>query len=284
MISDVEILYGLANRCQEYGIKKNISSSINIPLTSILEICDGVDGAEKYGWDLQDLQILKDRAEKNTFTKIEIGRIDEKKVLEIIEKHSDENGRSYLKGIYIHDKINAELIDHYKFISSIIKDKLQIKIGFSIYNQEELEFLLENNLSFELLQIPYNSNVRIDFNLLKKLKCDIYIRSIFLQGIYFIDLKDKFDEEIRKKIILQKRILLDDAKSHGLSLGQYLFSKSLSFCIDNSFKGIIFGSSSFERVNSYIQNHIYLENNRNYDYKIFDTISDYLADPRKWKI
>ena len=121
-------------------------------------------------------------------------------------------------------------------------------------------------------------------NILKKLKCDIYIRSIFLQGVYFTDIKDKFNEDIIKKINLQKKILLDDAKSYGLTLGQYLFSKSLSFCKDNSFKGIIFGSSSLERVNSYIHNHRYLADSYKSDYKSFDIISDYLADPRKWKI
>ena len=36
MISNVEILYGLANRCHKYGIKKNISKASLNPLDSIL--------------------------------------------------------------------------------------------------------------------------------------------------------------------------------------------------------------------------------------------------------
>ena len=283
MISNVEILYGLANRCNHYGIKKNISNSKINPLQSILEIVDGLDGAEKYGWDCNDLKTIKEISKLNTFTKIDINKYDLNKLNRLIKFHSYDNGKTYLRGIYIHNKINEKMIEKYNMFNSYIKEKSKIKIGFSIYNQDELNFIIEKNLSFDILQIPYNLNVKFDINKLKILKKDIYLRSIFLQGVYFVDLKNKFNDQINKIITLQKNYLLEKANLYNVNLGQYLFSKSISFCQQNGFKGIIIGSSSIQRIKDYIKNHISIKMNEDsLDIK-FDIISDYLADPRIWK-
>lgn len=284
MISNVEILYGLANRCHKYGIKKNISKASLNPLDSILKICDGVDGAEKYDWDFDDLKILRNNLKSINYTKIDIYKYDLNKLLRLVKKHSNIYGKTYLKGIYIHNNIDQRMIEKYNLMSSFIKEKLKLQIGFSIYSQDDLNFIIKNNLSFDILQIPYNINIKIDINTLRNLKSDIYVRSIFLQGVYFVELKNKFSDKIIEKIKLQKEVLLKKAYEYNLDLGQYLFSKSISFCKDNGFKGIIIGSSSIERIKSYIINHKFVDTNTDYLDNRFDIISDYLADPRKWKI
>ena len=56
MISDIEVLYGLANRTKQYGIKKSISDPSKINLGHICNLnIDGFDGAEDYGWNKDDL-------------------------------------------------------------------------------------------------------------------------------------------------------------------------------------------------------------------------------------
>ena len=72
MISNIEILYGLANRCKKYGIKDSRSDSGLIPLDKILTFCDGVDGAEIYKWDRIDLDILKNNLGMSHLQKIDI--------------------------------------------------------------------------------------------------------------------------------------------------------------------------------------------------------------------
>ena len=284
MISNIEILYGLANRCRKYGIKNSKSYSESNPLSRFLEICDGVDGAEVYGWDPSDLLILKNKKSCSNFTKIDILKFDCSNIKSLIEKHKSKYNTTYFKGIYIHNKIDEQVIDKYKLIYKDFKRMFNIKIGFSIYDQKEIDLILTNNLKFDILQVPYNLNVQIDYDQLKKLDCDIYLRSIFLQGVYFSDLQGKFTSKIIKKINLQKNYLLNKAKNYNFNLGQYLFSNGLSFCKKNKFKGLVIGSSSFQRFKSYILNHKFIKTNEFELTNRFDMIDDYLADPRLWKI
>jgi len=70
-----------------------------------------------------------------------------------------------------------------------LKEKLLIKkVGFSIYYPEELEFLLKNEIKFDIIQLPYNIlDRRFEkfFELLKEKHIEIHVRSVFLQGIFF---------------------------------------------------------------------------------------------------
>lgn len=71
-----------------------------------------------------------------------------------------------------------------------VKNKVQ-KIGFSLYNPSELEILLDKNIDFDLVQVPYNLfDQRFDpyFPLLKEKGVEIHTRSAFLQGLFFKDL------------------------------------------------------------------------------------------------
>lgn len=64
------------------------------------------------------------------------------------------------------------------------------KIGYSLYIPEQLEHLLKLNYIPDLIQIPYNL---IDHRfseylpILKSYGCEIHARSIFLQGLFFME-------------------------------------------------------------------------------------------------
>lgn len=84
------------------------------------------------------------------------------------------------------------------------------KIGFSLYFPKELEWLFENNIPIEIVQIPYNFfDRRFEpyFEELKKRNVEIHIRSIFLQGIFFMNpdtLHNHFDSVKNKLKYLNK--------------------------------------------------------------------------------
>ena len=60
MISNIEIIFGLANRTKKYGIAKKIASPEKISLDELFKLgIDGIDGAENYGWHKEHLKILK---------------------------------------------------------------------------------------------------------------------------------------------------------------------------------------------------------------------------------
>lgn len=61
------------------------------------------------------------------------------------------------------------------------------KIGFSLYNTDQLQYLLDNEVVFDVLQFPYNLFDRqFDTYLLYLKQCgvEIHTRSVFLQGLF----------------------------------------------------------------------------------------------------
>ncbi len=92
-------------------------------------------------------------------------------------------------GVLIHKfnnfKNNREV---YKILIGLKKSKKIEKIGFSLYYPEEAEYLLQQKVPVDILEIPYNlfdQRFKLLFKKLKKKKITIYVRSIFLQGLLF---------------------------------------------------------------------------------------------------
>ena len=62
------------------------------------------------------------------------------------------------------------------------------KIGFSLYYPEELTYLLEHKIEFDIIQVPYSifdQRFASYFKNLKDKNIEIHIRSVFLQGLFF---------------------------------------------------------------------------------------------------
>ena len=283
MISDIEIIYGLANRSRHYGIKNTLSDPQSLPLKELYDIkIDGFDGAEAYGWNKYDLNFFKLFPDKKIFTKIDLMKVDIEEIERIIVKHSI-NQKTYLCGIYMHNKVSYETLSKYKKLFEPLKLKYDIKFGISIYSQNDIELILENDIKLDLLQIPFNINNLIDVSKLVENGCHIYGRSIFLQGVYFTDENKFFKQKTIEKIDYQKKILNDLAKKNKMSLGQFLFSSAIHNAKKNKLKGIIIGSKDKNRLINYFVNHKELIKVFNYKEYGYDLIDDILSDPRKWK-
>jgi aryl-alcohol dehydrogenase-like predicted oxidoreductase len=64
------------------------------------------------------------------------------------------------------------------------------KIGYSLNTPSELDVLLEKNFTPDLIQVPYNYfDQRFEKHLIELSKngCEIHTRSVFLQGLFFIN-------------------------------------------------------------------------------------------------
>jgi aryl-alcohol dehydrogenase-like predicted oxidoreductase len=62
------------------------------------------------------------------------------------------------------------------------------KIGFSLYYPSEIDYLLDNKIDFDIVQIPYSIfDQRFEnyLHLLKEKNIEVHIRSVFLQGLFF---------------------------------------------------------------------------------------------------
>lgn len=71
----------------------------------------------------------------------------------------------------------------------LLRDSGKVKkIGFSLYTQDELEYLLAKNVDFNVVQLPFSifdKRFLPYFELLEKKGIQIQVRSVFLQGLFF---------------------------------------------------------------------------------------------------
>lgn len=69
------------------------------------------------------------------------------------------------------------------------EDGITRKIGFSLYNPKEAEYLL-SKYKFDIVQVPYNlfdRRFELVFEKLKSNGVEIHVRSVYLQGLFFLD-------------------------------------------------------------------------------------------------
>jgi aryl-alcohol dehydrogenase-like predicted oxidoreductase len=75
-------------------------------------------------------------------------------------------------------------------LEEIKQSGLVDKIGFSLYEPIELEILLDKGFIPDLVQVPFSyfdNRFSPYFVDLKKMGCEIHTRSVFLQGLFFVD-------------------------------------------------------------------------------------------------
>ena len=120
------------------------------------------------------------------------------------------------------------------------------RIGFSIYEPEELDFILKNKVKFNLLQIPYNifdRQFEPFFEQLKEMGVEIHVRSTFLQGLFFND-----RATLPEKLLPLKQALLDldaYAKSINLTVGEV----ALNYNLQNTYiDGVLMGVDNKEQL------------------------------------
>jgi len=106
------------------------------------------------------------------------------------------------------------------------------KIGFSLYYPYELEYLLDNKVNFDLVQVPYNIfDRRFErfFKSLRMMDVEIHVRSVFLQGLFFINLENipSYFDSIKNKLIELNQI----SKKTGISISHLC----LCFVMQNEF-------------------------------------------------
>jgi aryl-alcohol dehydrogenase-like predicted oxidoreductase len=176
--------------------------------------------------------------------------------------------------------------DNPDLINDFIKIKEQGKtgkIGFSLYYPLEAEYILKNNIPCDIVQVPYNifdQRFAYLFSDLKSKNIDIYVRSIFLQGLFFIN-PDKLDpyfypvRELLKKLYKIATIYSIDIST--LCLGFVNANKNID--------KIVVGVDSLDDLQSNIENYSALEKS-NISYHLLESFS--IADeciilPFNWK-
>ena len=82
---------------------------------------------------------------------------------------------------------------------SLKREGRVLKIGFSLYEPEELERVFEDGIEFDIVQVPYNvfdRKFERYFPMLRQSGVEIHVRSTFLQGLFFKD-RDSLPDKLK---------------------------------------------------------------------------------------
>ena len=154
-------------------------------------------------------------------------------------------------GFLFHDADN--LIDNHDLWSTLVKfknEKKVKKIGYSVYDTNQIDYLLDKGFIPDIIQLPYSlldRKFEKYFMKLKKLGTEIHVRSVFLQGLYFMN-----NKRLPQKLLPLKKYL-ENLESicdeFNISIGEL----ALNFVYENKFiDKIIVGVDSCNQLNQNI--------------------------------
>lgn len=125
------------------------------------------------------------------------------------------------------------------------------KIGFSLYEPSELEFILERDIPFDLLQIPFNLFDRKFLPYMKELHekgVEIHVRSTFLQGLFFMD-----RNALPAKLQPLRRYLLE-LDEYACNAGLTVAEAALNANLRNPYiDGVLIGVDNLQQLQANLQ-------------------------------
>ena len=208
-----------------------------------------------------------------------------------IENYLKKKKISKLYILYIHDakifKDKKKLNLIFNFLKVLKKRKKINKIGFSIYSPNDL-FNIKKNLKSQfpdVLQIQCNffdrrfCNTQI-VSMLKKMNSDIYVRSIFLQGLLLLEKKDRPKYFLNFEENLKSWDEYCEFSYENKVMNSINFVKNLDFV-----NKIIVGFDDLKDLNVFYK---YFKKDKrqtyikNFDYRYKIDVN--FIDPRTWKI
>lgn len=120
------------------------------------------------------------------------------------------------------------------------------RIGFSLYQPEELELLLKKDVHFSIIQLPYNlfdRKFEPYLGDLHKRGVEIHVRSTFLQGLFF---KDRNTLPVKLQPMRRYLEALDDYSTNtGLSIAEIALNYNLN---NPNLDGVLIGVDNVEQL------------------------------------
>lgn len=285
-----KIALGTAQFGLDYGINNQRGK---IPEKEVFEILyeasrsgiDTLDSAYAYG-DSEAVIGNFIRESKKDFKIVSKSPKCEIKEMESIFNSSLEQlGINSFYGYLIHS------FDHYRKFPEIwnklekLKSKEKIeKIGFSLYYPSELDYILENKLNIDIIQVPYSifdQRFAQYFQELKNKDVEIHVRSIFLQGLVFRNPGelDNYFTRIKEKLV--------NLNSLSIERNIPIAALCLNFAALNRFVDkVVVGVDSLENLREIFSSLDYHRDVQNIESKLslFKEDDENIILPFNWKV
>ena len=184
----------------QWGLNYGISNSTGIPSLEDINnlICYArlnkiimLDTANSYG-EVESKLGKIGIYDFDTVTKISVLKGQSNKIENLVKISILNMKLNSVYGCLVHNP--QELLKDSKIWEALKKEKekgIISKIGYSVYEPEVLNRLLEKNMFPDIVQLPYSildRKFERSITFLKHEKVEIHVRSVFLQGLYFLEL------------------------------------------------------------------------------------------------
>ncbi len=265
-----KIALGTAQFGLQYGIANRIGKIAKKEVFAILEFAhkqgmDTLDTAYSYGESEEIIGEFTSQSNKsfNIISKMpKLGNEDASAVDRYCLETLKRLKQTKIYGYLIHNF--DDLLTHrdlWDKLESLKEKGLVCKIGISIYRIEELEYLLNNNIHFDILQVPYNIfDQRFEnyFSVLRKSNIEMYVRSVFLQGLFFLE-----RNKIIKKFPSAKN-MIEKLRRISANYKVPIHSLCLCFVLLHPFvEKIIIGVDSMNQLKQNIDSMEFLDRTKN---------------------
>lgn len=184
------------------------------------------------------------------------------------------------------DKLYGYLLHHFElFLNNnsiwndfrkLRRDGLVQKIGFSLYSESELDLLLENNIDFDIIQVPRNIlDRKFDpyLPILREKGVEVHVRSTFLQGLFFKN-RECLPQKLQPIKDYLKLIDLYSIK-YNMSISELAMNYNLQ---NDAISGVLIGVDSVTQLNENLN----ISSNKNIDIDIKVREKE-LLNPINWK-
>jgi aryl-alcohol dehydrogenase-like predicted oxidoreductase len=221
----------------QFGIQYGISNTYGVPSDSELESIFSVasdlgiqqlDTAKAYGNAEERIGKLSN---SKFYIITKFPNIDSEKDLEIALSESLQ--KLNVSSIYGYLAHNADvLIQNPSLWNVLLEEKNEgkiKKIGYSLYTPEQLERLLDLNCIPDLVQLPYSildRKFEKQLSIFKQLETEVHVRSVFLQGLYFMNpykLPEKL-QPLQDSLVELKNLCIENNVSVGEAALNYVIS------------------------------------------------------------
>jgi aryl-alcohol dehydrogenase-like predicted oxidoreductase len=179
------------------------------------------------------------------------------------------------------DIVGTEWADTEKELVKAKKLGLVSGIGVSLYNPNELEYILENKIQVDSVQVPFNifDQRFLKNNLFERAKdqnIEIQTRSIFLQGLLLTDTKEMKPYFNRFKTFLEA--YNDTLEKHSISK----FQAAMSIALDNELiSKVLVGVCSLDQLKE-ISVNINNSCKTQFNFSEWSSTEIDLIDPTEW--
>ncbi len=184
----------------QFGLNYGISNPAG--KVSQEEVAAILDSAYRHGIDTLDTAVSYGNSEEAIGRAMAETRTSFEIVSKIPPDTRPEQIREIVKGslLRLHSqRIKAFLTHQFKLfqqpkirnaLDGLKAEGLMAQTGVSVYYPDQVQWLLDSGIDFDIVQLPFNifdRRFRTLFPALKERGVEIHIRSVFLQGLFFLD-------------------------------------------------------------------------------------------------